>query len=138
MKNVRRLLGVVYISGVFAASLLFLDASKYDTADRIWMSLVLGIGILLLPLLFGFEGLRRTPLMTSALAGWIMWTGVALVFSHTKNYGFTEVVVYAFAALLGICVIGLERVHRKKLLSVVMFIAVLASLYGFWYFPNFF
>lgn len=136
MQRVRRLLGVVYISGVLAASLLFLDASKYDTADRVWMSLALGVGIVLLPLLFGFEGLRRTPLMTSALTGWIMWTGVALVFSHTKNYGFTEVVVLAFAALLGICVIGLERVHRKKLLAVVMVIAVLASLYGFWYFPT--
>lgn len=126
---------VLAVTVLLAISFLNLDTAKYDTAVRLWLPLLIGIGILLPALLLRFRGVQEKPITSLVLAGFCSAIWISFVFSQTKNYGFTEAVVYSFAGLLALSLSSIKKRAFQSLLYIVVIFAVASSLYGFFYFP---
>lgn len=121
---------------LMAVSFLFIDASKYDTADRIWLSLLLGTGIIILPFITGIKGLTTHPLQSLVLGIFCILLWISFKFSQTKNFGFTEVLCISTIAFFGISITTQSEKIFSYLRRTIIFFAVLSALYGFWYFTT--
>lgn len=136
MRIFRERIGIIFITAIVVVSLFAVDASKYDTADRLWLVLILGASMVLFPIFFGFDGVRKRPLVSGILGLWITCVWASFLFSQTKNYGFSEAVIYTFSALLGLAVSTIAPQNRKFLFRVLLVIGLVSSLYSFWYFQT--
>lgn len=136
MKNFPDRLVVLGISALLIISFLNLDTAKYDTAFRVWLPLVLGVGIFLPALLLGFRGVRERPVLSLTLAGFCIFVWISWIFSQTKNYGFTEAIMYSFAALLGVSLTAAKKETLQILHRVILLLAIASALYSFFYFPT--
>lgn len=136
MRNFVEKLLPLGLTFILAVSFLNLDTAKYDTAVRLWLPLLIGMGILLPALLLRFRGVQEKPIASLILAGFCSAVWISFVFSQTKNYGFTEAVVYSFAGLLALSLATVKKGAFQSLLYIVVLFAVASILYGFFYFPT--
>lgn len=115
---------------------MFLDASKYDTADRIWLSLLIGVGIIIIPFIAGLKGLTTNSISTVSLGIFCILLWISFGFSQTKNFGFTEVLCISTIAFFGISISAQSEKTFKYFRRTILFFAVLSAFYGFWYFAT--
>lgn len=135
MQNFKERAAVLGITVLMILSFLALDAAKYDTADRIWLVLLVGCAAALIPLFLTFKGVKEHPFLSLIVFSWCALVWVSFYFSKTKNYGFSEAVVYTAIPLLGLSLSSLKSANWRLLRQSLVIFAVASALYGFWYFP---
>lgn len=136
MQNLSERASLIGITALMAVSFLALNASKYDTADKVWLFLLLGAGIFLIPIFLGFSGFRKHAFISMLLGFWCLLIWISYNFSQTKNYGFSEAVIFSVTAVLGICLTTISKNSWRTLINILIFFAIISALYGFWYFPT--
>lgn len=136
MRNFKNLILPAIFAILMAVSFLFLDASKYDTADRIWLSLLIGVGIIIIPFITGLKGLTTNSISTVSLGIFCILLWISFGFSQTKNFGFTEVLCISTIAFFGISISAQSEKTFKYFRQSILFFAVLSAFYGFWYFAT--
>ncbi|MEK7524199.1 MAG: O-antigen ligase family protein [Patescibacteria group bacterium] len=136
MRILAQRLVVIGIGGVLALSFLFLDAAKYDTADRLWLVLIIGATTPLIPLFLGIQGLLKNTTLSFIAILWLAFLWISFFFSQTQNYGFSEVLIMSSGAVLMLCSTNLGATEWKLIRKIILGSAIFAALYGFWYFPT--
>ncbi|MBI5413833.1 O-antigen ligase family protein [Candidatus Peregrinibacteria bacterium] len=136
MQNLKDKIAILGVTVLMILSFLALDAAKYDTANRIWLVLLIGCAAVFIPLLLTFKGIGEHPLLSSTVLLWCALVWVSFYFSQTKNYGFSEAIVYTVIPLLGLSLSTLKSANWRLLRQIFVFFAIASALYGFWYFPT--
>lgn len=136
MQNLRERTAILGITALMILSFIALDASKYDTAGRLWLVLLIGCAAVFIPLLLTFKGIGAHPILSFTVLLWCALVWVSFFVSQTKNYGFSEAVVYTVIPLLGLSLSTLKSTNWRLLRQIFIFFAIASALYGFWYFPT--
>lgn len=136
MHILRQRIGVISLIAVLVVSLAVISAAKFDTADRIWLVLFLGSAAIFMPIFFGTAGIKKHPWQSLFLILWLIFVWLSLLFSKTANYGFSEAVGFSLAGFAALGVSAFDEKSKRALVYSILFLAVVSSLFGFWYFPT--
>lgn len=133
MKIWQEQLASFFIAIILLVSILWIDGSHYDTAQRMGLVLFLG-GFCLMLCLFVIKTIIRYPNFGFVLGLWMISIWTSFFFSQTKNYGFSEAIIYTVGSFFLFLAGGIKR--RNMVLHILVGITLLSAFYGFWYFPT--